>query len=764
MWPGLGITLFSVSIKPCFANGANLLLLSVLSTRSLSSTFLTSFYLTPGHCEPPMFIRKLEPKRGGWMRKFIATVQLVSLALAFHAYAAGEYRPGFNCPRPDNSDLLAVYICTNQAMAREELIFEKTYYAHRQQDGVQAYRNLKLQAINYNAQLRAVCGIPATGGAGLMPPTGPACYVTQTDLQVANWNASLHGDALEEAARDIDIHIAAQQQLIELGFLPPKSTADGVYGDSTRIAIVRWQEKNGLVSNGFLSDTEVSSLLSGAGSQQPVTPAPQTPQRLDPSPSPGNTPLQPLNNNSRATSALSNDASKPPTAQELLKELGIFDTVSSEAEHICGSVSEVGTSRTVDWSLEVQGGGLPQAITKIVGLGVSGAARYERVEWTGILQQDLGLALQDTRDCKQHVFDTMTRDLFSPPANADANRTVTVDETKNVGNFDPHSLQNADGSSLTYRVRGPFREKNGSSRISIVLESGGSARIFDDIGLESPDKGMEGGSVALSGFCLDTDNARGVIVFHAEGGGNGNPQETYLGRFDKDLTSFRIDEFAASPPDMLCQSGQSSDLPSPPYPKVMSLCSCAISRPLSIATLAADFAREIQRGTSEGSFHADLDKISPGNGERIRSSSADINIVSFLKTISMLPEKYKHQFLVKQLSNGPYYAILIEYTDVEHYRWAALLGGDQRYNSWATYFFDDHEETAISMSHPYPTLLDLTAEGEVSLLYCEGSKGVQMRIKIGNGESPGLDGNVVYDKVFDTGKLGEENDCEPPQP
>jgi hypothetical protein len=130
------------------------------------------------------------------VRKLLAAIAFVGLVLAGQDSFAAEYRPGFACPRPDNSDLLTVNICANQAMARAELMFEKTYYAHLQQDGVIAYHELKVLEINSNNQLRAACGIPAAGSAGSMPPTGPACYVTQTALQIAEWNKSLRGDAL----------------------------------------------------------------------------------------------------------------------------------------------------------------------------------------------------------------------------------------------------------------------------------------------------------------------------------------------------------------------------------------------------------------------------------------------------------------------------------------------------------------------------------------------------------------------------------------
>jgi len=207
------------------------------------------------------------------VRKPLAVVSLVGLVFVGQDSFAAEYKPGFACPRPDNSDLLAISICANQVMARAELLFEKTYYAHRQQDGVQADHDLKAQATNFDRQLRAACGIPEAGSAGSMPATGPACYVSQITRQMWQWNLSLSGDAFQEAARDIDTHIAAQQRLIDLGFLPAGTKADGVYGDATRIAIVNWQKKQGFPATGFLSNSEVSNLLGAPSPEQVVAQA-----------------------------------------------------------------------------------------------------------------------------------------------------------------------------------------------------------------------------------------------------------------------------------------------------------------------------------------------------------------------------------------------------------------------------------------------------------------------------------------------------------
>ena len=217
------------------------------------------------------------------MFRFHRLFWLAALSSSISAGAlATEYHPGFTCPRPNNDDQLAVEICANQSMAREELIFEKTYYAHRQQDGVQAYHDLKVKAVAYNTALRTTCGIPAAGSSGQMPPTAPACYVDQIKSQVANLSTTLHGGALDEARRDIDVHIEIQQKLMDTGLLPGTS-ADGIYGDATRIAIVRWQQQHGYSATGFVTDTQASVLLDIGKSVAPFAAAAPAPE---PNPAP----------------------------------------------------------------------------------------------------------------------------------------------------------------------------------------------------------------------------------------------------------------------------------------------------------------------------------------------------------------------------------------------------------------------------------------------------------------------------------------------
>ncbi len=191
----------------------------------------------------------------GWLGGSFLPVML----LWAPAFAAPAYHPGFACPRPDGSDVLATAICADPAMAKAELDLEKVFYAHRAQDGAGAYPAIKAQAIAYATAVRNACGIPAEGTPGAVLPSGAdSCYVKVTEQHAGEWAKSLSGVYAQEAARDIDLHIALQQKLINAGYASsPMLAADGIYGEGTRTAIKSWQAAYGDDQTGVISDAEV---------------------------------------------------------------------------------------------------------------------------------------------------------------------------------------------------------------------------------------------------------------------------------------------------------------------------------------------------------------------------------------------------------------------------------------------------------------------------------------------------------------------------
>lgn len=189
-----------------------------------------------------------------------AAATVIFAVVASLGAQAQEYRPGFACPRPDETDQLATAICADAGMAKAELILEKAYYLHREVEGPSAFIALKARAGTFDKTVRDACKIPSPGKPGPMPGTAGACYIGQATKFAKEWAGSLYGPPYDEAVRDIDTHIALQRQLISLGLLQGAS-ADGVYGDATREAIISWQRARNLRATGFLSEMQARQLM-----------------------------------------------------------------------------------------------------------------------------------------------------------------------------------------------------------------------------------------------------------------------------------------------------------------------------------------------------------------------------------------------------------------------------------------------------------------------------------------------------------------------
>ena len=153
-------------------------------------------------------------------------------------------------------------ICDNPDMSREEMVFEQAYYALRQAKGRPGWKALKVEAVAFNTALRIHCGISLAGTSDqTMPPGAAACYIDQTQRDRNSWLQRLTGAAHEEASRPIEQHVALQQRLVDLGYLPSGTRADGIYGETTRSAIQAWQEASGRQQTaGFLSDDDAAAL------------------------------------------------------------------------------------------------------------------------------------------------------------------------------------------------------------------------------------------------------------------------------------------------------------------------------------------------------------------------------------------------------------------------------------------------------------------------------------------------------------------------
>ena len=165
--------------------------------------------------------------------------------------------PSFKCA--PGQAALAQIICSDSELSQIDLLFVQSYQSLRHQLDEAGRQALRLEANDFHNSVLQECGLPRTGPVpqldGFLDCVKPR-YLKQRAL----WLSRLTGPAAEEANRSIKEHIAFQQKLQNLGFLPTTTEVDGVYGPATRAAISAWQVARGRDANGFLSNADAETL------------------------------------------------------------------------------------------------------------------------------------------------------------------------------------------------------------------------------------------------------------------------------------------------------------------------------------------------------------------------------------------------------------------------------------------------------------------------------------------------------------------------
>ncbi|WP_025828745.1 peptidoglycan-binding domain-containing protein [Acetobacter okinawensis] len=193
------------------------------------------------------------------------TVQAAAASPTYASFTRNVYLPDFSCTVDHSKDSIATLLCENSDAARHELIFDQTYYALRQIVGKDGWKALRQEVLNDENTLAECIASPEVGNTLNIPKADPACYITHMDNLTDKYKARLSGSSLEEANRPIDEHITLQQNLIDLGFLKQNQGADGVYGEGTRSAILKWQQSNAtLIADGFISDADAEKIAAMA--------------------------------------------------------------------------------------------------------------------------------------------------------------------------------------------------------------------------------------------------------------------------------------------------------------------------------------------------------------------------------------------------------------------------------------------------------------------------------------------------------------------
>jgi clan AA aspartic protease (TIGR02281 family) len=161
--------------------------------------------------------------------------------------------PSYDCTKV--SSPLALMICGDPNLSRLDLKFGQAYWALFQEIGSQGQPRLKEADIAFIDQVQAQCGLSPSAQATAPVSQSRDCVENAYEKMRAMWIDQLSGPAREEAVRAPEQHVKLQQDLRQLGFLAP-GPVDGVYGQSTRAAILGWQSARGRPITGFLGDAD----------------------------------------------------------------------------------------------------------------------------------------------------------------------------------------------------------------------------------------------------------------------------------------------------------------------------------------------------------------------------------------------------------------------------------------------------------------------------------------------------------------------------
>ena len=165
--------------------------------------------------------------------------------------------PSFDCGKAGYP--LALLICADADLSRLDLRFGQAYWALFQQLGPAGQPQLKEEDLAFFEQAQAQCEIPRAGPLTAEAWRSRNCVRDAYEKMRQAWLARLTGPALEEATRSPEKHLALQQELQQLGFVPP-GPIDGVYGRDTRAAIVAWQNVRGRGVTGLIGDTDARAI------------------------------------------------------------------------------------------------------------------------------------------------------------------------------------------------------------------------------------------------------------------------------------------------------------------------------------------------------------------------------------------------------------------------------------------------------------------------------------------------------------------------
>lgn len=95
---------------------------------------------------------------------------------------------------------------------------------------------------------------------------------------------------------------------------------------------------------------------------------------------------------------------------------------------------------------------LARLVRYLVDIGVGGAARYQDVEYSGLLQRDLAVALRDANECRLRVYEGLKDRLLDqaiPSETATRANAQGTSATAVFGNTRCESQADEDGASAS---------------------------------------------------------------------------------------------------------------------------------------------------------------------------------------------------------------------------------------------------------------------------------------------------------------------------
>jgi len=159
-----------------------------------------------------------------------------------------RFGTSFDCSRSGRG--IPTLVCSDPDLRRADLAQMQRYYTlrhaaqSRQQDLSVIYRS-RIQSLVTACSAETV----------ISTRTEKPCVRRGLEEMRAAWLSEIQSlgntAALDESRLGLEMMISIQQSLANIGFIPMTSVIDGIFGNATRDAIIRFQTDRGIPANGF---------------------------------------------------------------------------------------------------------------------------------------------------------------------------------------------------------------------------------------------------------------------------------------------------------------------------------------------------------------------------------------------------------------------------------------------------------------------------------------------------------------------------------